>query len=830
MNKAWNMNKAWSVNAILGCNLYPACMYQRLIPRSLALARHVQAHVLSMGGRHPDPAIAGRMRAAQIAGVMGYTPVMLLANIAGVAGATCVLWSGRYGGAILIWAAVILGMAGRMYWNQQRAQGRAIPSSVSLRGIRRAVLYAAVMGGVWGAMPLLFYLHAEPEQKMVIIALGAGIMAISTFSLATIPAAALTFAGMVWLGALFALLRDGSMTALMLIALNTVFLMMMWQGSKSLSIVLSERILAQIASDEQRDVIGLLLNDFEANASDWLWVTDRDLCIQHVSARYYQMMQCTEADVVGQGFLTQVTALASRPTRYSNRGVLRELTSAMQAGQPFRDIEIEVMVGRARHVWSLTAKPVFGPKGEFNGYRGVGRDITRDRAARERIDFLARHDALTGLANRVLFREVLDKALIRLERRGETFALFLLDLDHFKVINDTQGHPVGDALLRAVSQRLQQALPQSASVARLGGDEFAIVLPAVCDSDQARIHTHQIIEMFAVPFELDTGNIAVGVTMGVALAPVHGSDADTLMRHADLALYKAKSAGRGGFFIFAAELDRDARRRHMLEADLRSAVGTDELVLNYQPIFCSASGSVCTFEALMRWDHPVLGRLSPVEFIPIAEETGLICRMGAHALRRACHDAMGWPDHINVAVNLSPAQFRSPSLFVAVQAALEASGIDPKRLELEITESILMDAQEQVLATIAAIKALGVRFALDDFGTGYSSLSYLRKYPVDKIKIDRAFIRDIENDRSAQAIISTIIQLAATLGMALTVEDVETPGQLALLEAMGCAQFQGFLLGKPTAAHDLARFFNLQMQSVPSVQLAAVAELRRARA
>ena len=365
-------------------------------------------------------------------------------------------------------------------------------------------------------------------------------------------------------------------------------------------------------------------------------------------------------------------------------------------------------------------------------------DITERRRAEARIAFMAHHDALTGLPNRVLFRERMEEALLWMHR-GESAAVLCLDLDDFKTVNDTLGHPVGDRLLQLVGERLQNAVRETDTVARLGGDEFA-VLQSVDDAEDAGLLAARLIGIISAPYEVDGQALSVGVSIGIAVGPGDGDDCDRLLKSADMALYRAKAEGRGAYCFFEAEMDARLQARRRLEIDLRAALAADALEVHYQPLVQLGSGEVAGFEALVRWNHAERGNVPPIDFIHLAEETGLIAPLGAFVLRRACMEAASWPDHIKIAVNLSPLQFRAGTLFEQVREALEAARLKPERLELEITESLLLEKSDQVLATLHALRALGVRISMDDFGTGYSSLSYLRSFPFDKIKIDRSFV------------------------------------------------------------------------------------------
>ncbi len=429
--------------------------------------------------------------------------------------------------------------------------------------------------------------------------------------------------------------------------------------------------------------------------------------------------------------------------------------------------------------------------------------MVEDIAERERrITHMAFHDSLTGLANRALLREHVTRALTRIQG-DRALALLCLDLDNFKVVNDTLGHPTGDALLSEVATRLTTTCPD-AFIARLGGDEFAVVVE---DSRSLERLSREIIAAVGAPCVVNGHRVVPGTSIGIAIAHQDGSDVTTLLKNADLALYRSKSEGKGGYRFFENAMDVEAQMRRRLELDLHDALQQGELFLMFQPLFNLAEGRVSAFEALLRWQHPTRGLVSPVDFIPLAEDTGLIVPIGEWVVREACRAARQWPDHVRVAVNVSAVQFRNPGLNAVVMNALAESGIAANRLELEITESLFIENVEGTLASLHSLRGLGVRVALDDFGTGYSSLSYLRSFPFDKIKIDRSFIIDLLSSEGATAIIKSITTLADALGMETTAEGVESLGQMDILREQGCSQIQGFYFSKPLPEADIARLF-----------------------
>jgi len=450
---------------------------------------------------------------------------------------------------------------------------------------------------------------------------------------------------------------------------------------------------------------------------------------------------------------------------------------------------------------------------------GVSEDIAERKRAEAQIARLAHYDPLTDLPNRVLFQKDLSEALARRSRTGGHLAVHFIDLDRFKTVNDTLGHPLGDDLLRIAAQRLRACVRDGDTVARLGGDEFAVVQNGLTDLTGATRLAQRIVEAMAAPFELQGHQVMIGASVGVALAPSDGESPDELLKKADMALYRAKADGRGAFHFYEKAMDEQLQARRGLELDLRRALLAGEFELFYQPLYNLGDDRVTGCEALVRWRHPERGMVSPADFIPLAEEIGLIVPLGEWVLRTACREAAGWPDHVRVAVNLSPAQFRDRTLVSSVVSALATSGLPAERLELEITESVLLQDNAANLKVLHDLKALGVRISMDDFGTGYSSLSYLRSFPFDKIKIDQTFVRDILKDSDALAIIRAVLDLGASLGIVTTAEGVESREQLDALRDHGCAEIQGYYISRPSPASDMGRML--------AVTVGAPSQIRR---
>jgi diguanylate cyclase (GGDEF)-like protein/PAS domain S-box-containing protein len=486
--------------------------------------------------------------------------------------------------------------------------------------------------------------------------------------------------------------------------------------------------------------------------------------------------------------------------REMHRAVAKSVDANYQSDRIWRHVKAD---GREIEVLTYARRLPFVHK---NAILVAVVDVTEQRQAEARVAYMAHHDALTDLPNRVMFHHRLTEGLARVQRHGHALAVHCLDLDHFKGVNDTLGHPIGDELLKAVAKRLSNCLRDSDMVARLGGDEFAVVQYPLGDPNEASDLANRLIDVVSRPYEVHGHEFVVGASIGIALAPGDGDAPDALLRNADMALYRAKAEGRGTAHFFEAEMDRRIQARRMLELDLRKGFTNGEFELYYQPLVNLKTNAVSGFEALLRWRHPERGLVAPGEFIPLTEEIGLIVPLGEWVLREACAQAAKWPEPLKVAVNLSPAQFRNRGVVKAVLTALAHSRLPASRLELEITESVLLGESDANLATLHQLREIGVHISMDDFGTGYSSLSYLRSFPFDKIKIDRSFVSELTERPDCLAIIRAVAGLGTSLGIATTAEGIETPEQLAQVRAEGCTEVQGYLFSAPRPATELGEF------------------------
>lgn len=534
-----------------------------------------------------------------------------------------------------------------------------------------------------------------------------------------------------------------------------------------------------------------MLDEFEQAGLGWLWATDAAGKLSYISAT-----ACTDATGL-RG--VPLTALVETDADDPETSAARPLSFLLSTHARLTDVIVRFSgaAGEDGSWWALTGQPRKLPDGAFAGYRGLARDVTREYRRKRDDSRAAEFDSLTGLFNRHRMTRRLDGLLAAFRPVGRCCGLMMLDLDRFKHVNDTLGHPAGDELLRQVGERLRKVVGDRGEIGRLGGDEFQIMLPDHDDRGRLGEIAARIIQMLSQPYTIEGKRAVIGASVGVAVAPHDGEDRETLVASADLALYAAKNGGRGQFRFYDAELKDEALERTTLSEDLREALARDEIELHYQPVVRIADNTVVGFEALMRWNHPERGAIPPTVFIPVAEETNLIVPLGDWALRQACADAADWPESVRVAVNVSAVQFAVPGFVTSVATALASSGLDPDRLELELTETVFLRDTEQVSDVFAALKGLGVRLALDDFGTGYSSLSYLRSAPFDKLKVDRSFVEACAaKDQNSAKIIAAILGLADALEMETTVEGVEAFDQLEVVRARGAKLVQGHIFAR----------------------------------
>ena len=738
------------------------------------------------------------IRAAQIDAVVQLVPLTMTINVMNAAIVVFVFWKTGSAAFLIAWSVTLalVAAASVLSWRRSR---RKRPKKASARAIRRMILHATVLGALWGIAPLVLFPGAGLMEQLILACLVAGMISGGAFGLSTVPAAGLAYTWTIVIASMGALFLAGEQTFAFTAVLLLLYTLFISRNLVAHGTLFADHLRDRLRLKSQSEVIGLLLKDFQEHASDWLWETDASGALVRVSDRFANAAGKTPEEMEGAPFCHVIDCNRDQQTPE-----IEDIIDHMTAQSAFRDLLVPIRAGAHWRFWSLSAKPVYDATGEFTGYRGVGADVTEKRLADDRISYLARYDIVTGLPNRASFREAVDRTLADVRENEASAAVLFIDLDQFKAINDTLGHDVGDALLKGVGERINDCARKEDVVARLGGDEFAIVQSLPNEPTATLALARRLMDAFKEPLTLDQGDIVIGASVGIAFAPADGQDADVLMRNADLALYGAKADGAGTYCFFEPEMEAVAHRRRDLEVGLRAAVENDELDLAFQPIVDLDTGRVTCCEALVRWRSPEWGEVSPAEFIPVAESTGLIAAIGEWVLREAVKTARNWPDGTTVAVNLSPVQFRQQKLLANVVDALVNSGLPPQRLELEVTESIFLDGSEQTLEMLNHLRTLGVRIALDDFGTGYSSLSYLRRFPFDRIKIDKSFIDHIATQGESVAIIRSIVALANGLGMTTTAEGVETEAQIEQLRELGCTRIQGYVFSPPLPASGIA--------------------------
>ncbi|WP_260923305.1 putative bifunctional diguanylate cyclase/phosphodiesterase [Novosphingobium sp. 9] len=739
----------------------------------------------------------GRLRALQHAGA-SERGMRLAIQLAGGFVAAVLSLHDVHPAVLSSWIAALLASL----WLLTKKASHAARTGAQPVPLPSALLNAAVWAVPILVTPLLLGQMLALKLWFVIAVL----MTASGLLLPAAPLAALAFIIVTGLSSVagFAMARAFDMTAISL-AFTAVIAFGTAENARRF---LSARI-AEAGRDENQEVVSLLLREFEDNKADWLWQTDMNRRVRTASPRFAFALGRHAADTEGLPFVQLVSGSAWETGRFPPS--LHELAERLKHRAPFSNLLVRVNIDEEWRWWELSGTPRFDTSGAFEGFRGVGSDVTEARESSERIAWMARYDTLTGLPNRTMLTDALAEALADVERWKTRCAFLMIDLDRFKAVNDTLGHHIGDQLLARVAERLKDLLSETELCGRLGGDEFAIVMRDVRDDAQVRAVAEKVIARLSQPYEVDRHTLYVGASVGSSVGPRDGQSVEALMRNADLALYRSKGKGGNGHFTYEPALHVQAEERRQLEFALRQALDNNEMFLNFQPVVAANEENVVAFEALLRWNSRDHGLIPPDRFIPVAEETRLIVPIGEWVLREACLEALNWPDHIRVAVNVSGEQLLAPDFGDTLVSVLSETGLSPHRLELEVTESIFLRDAVQAQATLEQAMALGCRIALDDFGTGYSALGYLRQLRFSTIKVDRSFVRGV-SDGSVEslAIIRAVVAMAESLELSTTAEGVETQRDLDMIRALGCRNVQGFLFGRPMSASDARSLFHTQ--------------------
>ena len=745
--------------------------------------------------REPVDAVGQAVRRAQLDALVRLVPVTVASQLLA---AGLVAWSLRGTVAdlwLVLWfllALIICTARGLRALRLRLDPEYARRKPPNLKAITAII---ALLGSMWLIPPVFWFALADTERQMMLGVLVVALMSAAGVSLATVPQACLAYISILAVGGL---VMTSQFESPVHMGLMVIFAFAIGGAAIASARRFVAHVRTQIELQEQSALIGLL-REFEASGSDWLWQVDRDLKLTYMSRAMAEAIGKPLSQLIGtharrildpDGNAVQLSA-----------GMRRVMLHAAER-TAFRDVAIPVDHGR--RWWSISAKPLIDGDGRFHGWRGVGSDITDTRLSGSDAVRAARLDPLTGVANRLLLREQLEEALLRQVGGDCDCALLLVDLDRFKLVNDTLGHSVGDQLLCEVARRLEHCVGSEGVVGRLGGDEFAVVWRGPGDEERLGGLAARIIAELTRTITIGAAELHIGATIGIARAPRDGSREEKLMRCADLALYRGKEAGRGGHAFFEQQMFVDAEDYRSLENDVRNALGSDGLALHYQPIVDARTGKLVGREALLRWSHPLRGPIPPDQFVPIIEDAGLIHQIGDWVIREACAEAVRWEGDLRVAVNISAAQLTGSGIAETVLGALAATGLSPGRLELEVTESIFIGDDVATLAALERLRAIGVRLVLDDFGKGYSSFGYLSRAQFSKIKIDRSFVAGAaEGERDCSAIVRAILALARGLSVETTAEGVENEREAAVMRALGCDQLQGYLFGRPVPVEEL---------------------------
>ncbi len=682
---------------------------------------------------------------------------------------------------------------------------------LSNEDVRRINVHALGTGAVWGSAFAWLGTSGGVMDVLSLWSIVLVLMVYVSLLLPTAPMAATIFisvtsicsaAGFVYHGAYFLSVASLGIGALLI----TVCL----RSARA-------QILFEVANtivQEKSETVSLLLREFEDSGADWLWQTDTTRCATHVSPRFAYALGEEAKAIEGQPLLKLIAGDAWEKGQYPE--ALHDLADRLKRRESFSNLIVPVTIKAVTRWWELSASPRHAEEGTFLGFRGVGSDVTEQRVSADKISHLARFDTLTSLPNRLQLTEALGEALTDADKWRRRCGFMMIDLDRFKAVNDTLGHPVGDRLLAQVARRLQLIMTENELCGRLGGDEFAVVIKDANDSKYVATLAGRIIEALSRPYEVDQNTLFIGASIGSALGPADGRTVELLMRSADLALYRSKDQGGNTHHNYQHKLHANAEERRLMEFELRNALTNNQMHVEYQPVVNAMGDNMLVgFEALVRWNNPKFGNVSPMKFVPVAEDARLIVPIGDFVLRQACHDAMKWPESTRIAVNISVDQLTSTSFVEAVISALHDSGLPAWRLELEVTESIFLRDGGLAVQVLDRLRGLGIKLSLDDFGTGYSSLGYLRNVRFDTIKVDRSFVQGAaKNKPESLAIIRAVVALADSLNIATTAEGVETEAELAMIQQLGCHKIQGYYFGRPMRFADSMELFNRQHRNV----------------
>ncbi len=686
---------------------------------------------------------------------------------------------------------------------QDRALADADKRRLSTDEVNRQSLTSIANALIWTVPIACFAPFAPPESRLEFWAIAAMLMTASAIVLPAVPLGTMLFGGIVGVSSAvgFATIGGFDMAGLTLLFVAVIAIGTLEAARNFLIARIAEAGMA-----EKTEVVSLLLREFEEGEADWLWQIDTARRVRSISPRFAFALGLDPEQIDGQSFVQLIAGSAWETGKFP--ASLHDLAERLKRRESFSNLIVKVSIDGQQRWWELSGTPKLDDNGNYDGFRGVGSDVTEQRESSEKIAHMARYDTLTGLPNRMMLTEALGDAMRYAEQWRTKCAFLMIDLDRFKAVNDTLGHQVGDQMLAQVSARLKNLVTENELCGRLGGDEFAVVVRDASDQKHVKRVAEAVIELLSRPYEINNHTLYVGASVGSATGPRDGTTVETLMRNADLALYRSKEEGGGQHHVYEPVLHAQAEERRKLEMSLRRALERNEFRLNYQPVVDANDESIVSFEALLRWQSAEHGAVSPVKFIPLAEDTRQIVPIGEWVLREACQEAMNWPSNIKVAVNVSGEQLLSANYIDTVVSALSTTGLPPHRLEIEVTESIFLRDATTARAALEQIMALGCGVALDDFGTGYSSLGYIRNLRFSTIKVDRSFVQGAATGNpESLAIIRAVVAMADSLEMSTTAEGVETDAELAMIRQLGCKKIQGYYFGRPMPAADARELF-----------------------
>jgi diguanylate cyclase (GGDEF)-like protein/PAS domain S-box-containing protein len=766
-----------------------------------ALPRELPALAV-LGLSNPEEGDWGRLRGLQYASLVKVGMVRLAVHVMAGLIVALTYFKVVQPGVLAGW---VVALAATLYYGARfdRSLGDADRRRMSREEINQHTISSLIVGLVW-IVPIVFFVPLGTAlDRLNLWTVLAMLMTGSAVAFAAVPLGVLVFSAVVGGAAIasFVLTKDYVQAAMVvaylaMIAIGTV------QSARNF---LTAKV-AQSNVNEKSEVVSLLLREFEEGEADWLWQIDTSRRVRSVSPRFAFALGLDPEDIGGKPFLQLIAGESWESGQFHTS--LHDLSERIKRRESFSNLLVRVTVQGVHRWWEISGTPKLDDNSVFEGFRGVGSDVTQQRESSEKIAYLARYDTLTGLPNRLMLTEAVGDAMRYAEQWRTRCAFLMIDLDRFKAVNDTLGHVVGDQLLSLVSERLRRLITDNELIGRLGGDEFAIVIRDASDTARVNSVAHSVIDSLSAPYEVDHHTLYVGASVGSAFGPRDGTTVETLMRSADLALYRSKDEGGGRHFAYEPALHVHAEERRKLEFSLRRALERNEFLVHYQPVVDATNEGVVSFEALLRWNSAEHGFVSPVKFIPLAEDTRLIVPIGEWILREACREAMNWPSNVKVAVNVSGEQLLDPNFAATVVGALSSSGLPAHRLEVEVTESIFMRDGTTAQHTLEQILALGCGIALDDFGTGYSSLGYLRKVRFTTIKVDRSFVQGAaKKSAESLAIIRAVVAMADSLEMSTTAEGVETEEELEVIRRLGCKKIQGYYFGRPMIAADARALF-----------------------